>query len=191
MRRLHLIFYAGLASASSARLRPFPISNPVCTVSTNPYGTSQICDGSTLAWCSTPEGIQCGGCVPAVPSGGAALTDPPGFFEAPRVEEVVSPEEYLVYKMLEIEYLVEFSNNPMPFQEKRELPYCGLAGGSRRLEKRKCNKNSAFGKLGGCGAIDKGGEALDDLKTVIETLGSGIGSMRGCFIASLHNSAFC
>lgn len=35
-------------------------------------------------------------------------------------------EDYAFYHMLHMEYLVAFSKNPMPFQPKLDLPFCGL-----------------------------------------------------------------
>lgn len=39
---------------------------------------------------------------------------------------LVDVGDYLFYHMLQVEYLVEFSKNPMPYQKKVDLPYCGL-----------------------------------------------------------------
>lgn len=85
------------------------------------------------------------------------------------MEEVVSPEEYLLYKMLEVEYLVEFSKNPMPFQKSIDLPYCGLASGVQKLEKRK--KKSWWSKIPGASI------AANELKHAAKEIEKGIASI--------------
>jgi hypothetical protein len=132
MKRLWFFACAGLATAAPYFFRPYPVSNPSCTIhSSSAQGT---CGGFTYKFCETPEGSDCNDCVEPE---AAALTGPPGFFEAARVEDVVSADEYLLYKMLEVEYLVEFSKNPMSFQTPIDMPYCGLASGGPKLENRK------------------------------------------------------
>jgi hypothetical protein len=37
----------------------------------------------------------------------------------------VSPEAYSYFKMLEVEYMVEFAKRPMPFEKAIPLPFCG------------------------------------------------------------------
>ena len=166
MKRLCFLACAGLATAIPPGCKPYPISNPSCPV--RPTSAQGVCGDFTYKWCETPEGSQCDGC--ASPES-AALTEPAGFFEAPRVEEVVSPEEYLLYKMLEVEYLVEFSKNPMSFQKPIDLPYCGLASGVQKLEKR---KKSWLSKIPGGSVIEA---TANELKRATKQIEKGIASI--------------
>lgn len=68
--------------------------------------------------------------------------------------------------MLEVEYLVEFSKNPMPFQNPIDLPYCGLASGVQKLEKRK--KKSWLSKIPGGSIIEATANELKDAAKGIE-----------------------
>jgi hypothetical protein len=47
-------------------------------------------------------------------------------YPLPPLDYIVDVEDYMFYHMLHVEYLVEFSKNPMPFQTPLNLPYCGL-----------------------------------------------------------------
>lgn len=169
MRRLILFAYVGLATAAKAFFKPYPISNPEC-----PITNSSSCGDLTLKWCERPEASDCEGCA-AAPPDGAALTQPRGFFEPTRVEDVVSAEEYLLYKMLEVEYLVEFSKNPMPFQKRIDLPFCGLPVETRRLEKRK--KKSWWSKMPGGSIIEA---VAKELKGAVKGIEKGIASIGKC-----------
>ena len=164
MKRLWFLACAGLATAAKAFFKPYPISNPSCPIS------SSSCGDFTFKWCETLEGSVCDSC--ATPeTDTAALTNPRGFFEAPRVEDIVSAEEYLLYKMLEVEYLVEFSKNPMPFQKRIDLPFCGLPKGGEKLEKR---KKSWWSKIPGGTIIEA---TANELKGAAKQLEKGIASI--------------
>jgi hypothetical protein len=167
MKRFCFLACTGLATAFQLGFKPYPISNPSCPI--RPTSAQGPCGDFTYKWCETPEESDCDGC--ANPKN-AALTDPPGFFEAPRVEDVASAEEYLLYKMLEVEYLVEFSKNPMPFQKPIDLPYCGLASGVQKLEKRK--KKSWLSKIPGGSIIEA---TANELKSAAKGIEKGIASV--------------
>lgn len=171
MKRLALFLLAGLASAAAPR-RPFPVSSAECPVDIG-QEEPRTCGEFSFAFCSDPIGSKCDFCTKK--GGGASLTGPPGFYEAERRPEVIAPEDYLIYKALETEYLVEFSNNPMPFQKAVPMPFCGLPPPPTRLQKRKCNKNSVFGKLGGCKVAE---ELPKRLVTAVKGLVNGVGAIR-------------
>ena len=44
---------------------------------------------------------------------------------------VVSASQYQLYHTLQMEYLVEFSKNPMSWQTPESLPYCGVEAPSK------------------------------------------------------------
>ncbi|KAF2179571.1 hypothetical protein K469DRAFT_798613 [Zopfia rhizophila CBS 207.26] len=91
----------------------YPISNQYCPVL--PEEQRWQCGRATASYCE-----ECDTCTSPVP---ATLLE----FEDPRAMNItISPEEYLFYKMIETEYLVEFSKKPMSWETPITLTYCGL-----------------------------------------------------------------
>lgn len=91
------------------------------------------CGAYTYRYCDTPnkECKACGGHQAEL-----GLTVPYTGYPLALKPYLVDVGDYLFYHMLQVEYLVEFSNNPMPYQKKVDLPYCGL------------DKSNAFAKRG-------------------------------------------
>ncbi|CAM1500397.1 Fc.00g095590.m01.CDS01 [Cosmosporella sp. VM-42] len=113
---------AVVAIASVAAPVTFHISNALCPlIPPPPVGSNNTCGPYTYRSCDTPS-ASCAYCKPA---GGAALLDFTGYVDPPK-EYVVDVENYAFYHMLHVEYLVEFSKNPMPFQTPVSLPHCGI-----------------------------------------------------------------
>jgi hypothetical protein len=123
-------------------------------------------------------------CKAAPPPGTAA---PARLHLATRTEDVTSPEDYLIYKMLEVEYLVEFSRNCMPFQEPVSLPFSGI--GNNSVAKRDLlsgdhdmrgwkrisigNLKKGAKKLGGA-VSDEGKESIAKGKGVVDKIIEGL-----------------
>lgn len=81
------------------------------------------CGAYTYRYCDTPT-KDCKACSPKKAE--FSLAVPFTGYPLPLKPYLVDVGDYLFYHMLQVEYLVEFSNNPMPFQKKVDLPYCGL-----------------------------------------------------------------
>lgn len=92
------------------------------------------CGAYTYRYCDTPNKDSCKAC--GGQQTGYGLTVPYTGYPLALKPYLVDAGDYLFYHMLQVEYLVEFSNNPMPYQKKVDLPYCGLA------------KSKAFAKRG-------------------------------------------
>lgn len=57
-----------------------------------------------------------------------------GYIDPPK-PYLVDVGDYLFYHVLHVEYLVQFSKNPTPYQKPLSLPHCGLAS-RETLDKR-------------------------------------------------------
>ncbi|KAK5989722.1 Extracellular metalloprotease [Cladobotryum mycophilum] len=146
----------------------FPVSTDVCPVFPVPQ---KGCGPFTYRDCDSVS-AQCAYCVP---NSGTSLTEFTGYPDPPK-DYVVDVEDYGFYHVLALEYLVEFSKNPMPFQPKIDLPFCGLPSAQP--------KNSTFTKRGSgfLGAIKKAGSDIggavskgaQDLGDGLKHLGNGI-----------------
>ncbi|KAK4118610.1 hypothetical protein N657DRAFT_651080 [Parathielavia appendiculata] len=118
------------ALAQGTRAQVFPISTPQCPVSPLPAPGIE-CGTYTHKDCSGPLAT----CKYCSASGTRDATA--GFgqygrvqgntdYPMPPLDYILDLEDYMFYHMLHVEYLVEFSKNPMPFQTPLSLPNCGL-----------------------------------------------------------------
>ncbi len=113
-----------------ASAQVFPISNPQCPVSPLP-APGVGCGNYTYKDCSGPL-ATCKYCSSSntrdttAGSGYYGLVQENTDYPLPPLDYIVDVEDYMFYHILHVEYLVEFSKNPMPFQTSLSLPYCGL-----------------------------------------------------------------
>ncbi|KAK0743456.1 hypothetical protein B0T18DRAFT_468778 [Schizothecium vesticola] len=109
----------GLALSAAA---PPPPQTDVCPVLPVPP-LEAPCGVYTYRYCDTPN-KDCKACGGQQTEYG--LTVPYTGYPLALKPYLVDVGDYLFYHMLQVEYLVEFSKNPMPYQKKVDLPYCGL-----------------------------------------------------------------
>ena len=124
------------------------------------------CGPYTYNFCDTPS-KTCPFCSGTPSQFG--LTVPNTRYPLPPKPYLADVGDYLFYHMLQVEYLVEFSKNPMPYQKKVDLPYCGLDK-SKAFTKRgiKFPKVKVGGTLGQVGkTINDGIAAISEERTVL------------------------
>ncbi|KAK3361436.1 hypothetical protein B0T24DRAFT_109093 [Lasiosphaeria ovina] len=181
MRLVHCVGVVALALAAQAQV--FPVSDARCPAAPRP-APGVACGIDTFRYCDTPS-ATCPFCLPSSPLLQTGKLPPTTKYGDSPKDYVVDLEDYAFYHLLNLEYLVEFSKRPMPFQKPVSLPYCGLPSlevHKRKLEERKCKK------LLGCGKIipDKIGGTLgqigEGLKKVEKEVEKGLGSILTPFL---------
>jgi hypothetical protein len=131
---------SALALALGVHAQVSPISNPQCPVSPLP-APGVACGTYTEKDCGGPL-ATCKYCSSSATADTSAGTEYYGLvqentdYPLPPSDYILDVEDYMFYHMLHVEYLVEFSKNPMPFQTPLSLPYCGLDDSDATQHKR-------------------------------------------------------
>ncbi|KAK0730899.1 hypothetical protein B0H67DRAFT_54042 [Lasiosphaeris hirsuta] len=162
--KLASCIFATLTSSLALAASPppvFPISNPKCPVASQPRYDS-VCGNYTYKFgeaCPRYSKARTAYQGPTEPKPYTDYVDPPKDY-------LVDVDDYAFYHMLHVEYLVEFSKHPMPFQKPLSLPYCGIET-SRAIAKRDDALVEERWKIGG--TVGKIGEGLKKFAEKVKT----------------------
>lgn len=163
---LSLSIFTAITNAQVAPPVVFPISNAQCPLLPPAAAAQNACGPFTQRFCET-----CSDCKED--DGGLSLLDYTGYVDPPK-PQVVDIENYAFYNMMLVEYLVEFSKNPMPGQTPLDLPYCGV--NSNPLENRDLGIETLEARGGW---LSKGLKKIGDgLKHLGKEIQKGAGSVR-------------
>jgi hypothetical protein len=110
-------------------------------------------------------------------SNGLNLVPFTGYGDPPQ-DYIVDVENYALYHLLHLEYLVEFSKHPMPFQTPLSLPYCGInpkPDRKRELELESFQRRKILPRIKIGGTLGRLGEGA---KHFVKEIEKGVGSIR-------------
>jgi len=177
MMLVRYVLSSAWALALGVHAQTFPVSNPQCPVSPLPAPgvvcgkyTEKDCGGAltTCKYCASSASRDTTSTAGSDYFGQVReYTDYP----IPPTDYFLDVEDYMFYHMLHVEYLVEFSKNPMPFQTALSLPYCGLDS-DVNLDQRDLMKRGWFKDLkkaakqagdGLTGTLKKIGDGLENV----------------------------
>ncbi|RGP78945.1 metalloprotease 1 [Fusarium longipes] len=175
--QFYLITSLSILVANAAVEEPiiFPISNALCPLIPPSTTPGNACGPYTHQFCDTPTASL--SCCMSADSDGLSLLPFTGYVDPPK-DYVVDVENYALYHLLHLEYLVEFSKNPMPFQTPLSLPYCGInpdPNSKRELEPESFQRRRILPRIKIGGTL---GRITEEAKHFVKEVEKGVGSLH-------------